>query len=117
MLVRPRADVLHGNSAITFDLEAVRRANLGYKVLRFRAMAADTAGRVRLRRYLGSSRRKKAVSMSADQQYQWRFVGSGSIRDKDHFLTLAATDGGDGIHMDWIIFGDPRLELVPVEQK
>ena len=31
----------------------------------------------------------------------------------DRFLTLAATDGGDGIRHDWIIFGDPRLELLP----
>ena len=36
------------------------------------------------------------------------------IYDKDRFLTLAATDGGDGIHFDWIIFGDPRLEMVSV---
>ena len=30
---------------------------------------------------------------------------------QDRFLTLAATDGGNGVSGDWIVFGDPRLEL------
>ena len=30
------------NNAITFDLEAIRRANRGFKLLRFRAVAANT---------------------------------------------------------------------------
>jgi hypothetical protein len=34
------------------------------------------------------------------------------IRDGDRFLTLAATDGGHPIEYNWILFGDPRLELV-----
>ena len=33
------------------------------------------------------------------------------IGKNDRFLTLAATDGGDGNDWDWIMFGDPRLEL------
>ena len=33
------------------------------------------------------------------------------------FLTLAATDGGNGIDSDWIMFGDPRLELAPVKER
>ena len=35
------------------------------------------------------------------------------IHDNDRFLTLATTDGGDGISGDWVTFGDPRLELLP----
>ena len=34
------------------------------------------------------------------------------LGENDRFLTLAATDGGDGIDCDWIVFGDPRLELL-----
>ena len=30
------------NKGITFDLEAIRRANPGYKLLRFRAVAGNT---------------------------------------------------------------------------
>ena len=37
-----------------------------------------------------------------------------SIGPQDHFLTLVATDGGNGILWDWIMFGDPRLELLGV---
>ena len=35
------------------------------------------------------------------------------IGEKDRFLTLVATDGGNGLEWDWIVFGDPRLELLP----
>ena len=37
--------------------------------------------------------------------------------ENDRFLTLAATDGGNGIVADWILFGDPRLELLPLKQR
>ena len=33
------------------------------------------------------------------------------LKDQDHFLTLAATDGGNGYDWDFVMFGDPRLEL------
>ena len=36
-----------------------------------------------------------------------------AICKNDHFLTLVATDGGNTIAGDWIMFGDPRLELAP----
>ena len=35
------------------------------------------------------------------------------IAEDDRFLTLASTDGGNGIEWDWIIFGGPRLEMEP----
>ena len=38
-----------------------------------------------------------------------------SLGDKDRFLTLVATDGGDGIGWDHTIFGDPRLEMAPAK--
>ena len=33
--------------------------------------------------------------------------------ENDRFLTLAATDGGNGIEYDWTMFGDPRLNSCP----
>ena len=36
------------------------------------------------------------------------------IAENDRFLTLAATDGGDSLFWDSVLFGDPRLEMVPV---
>ncbi len=35
----------------------------------------------------------------------------------DRFLTLVSTDGGDGPEGDWIVFGDPVLQMVPTEQE
>jgi hypothetical protein len=37
------------------------------------------------------------------------------IDPQDRFLTLTATDGGNDIGYDWILFGDPCLELVPTD--
>jgi hypothetical protein len=33
------------------------------------------------------------------------------LSDSDRFLTLVSTDAGNGTYHDWIMFGDPRLEL------
>jgi hypothetical protein len=35
------------------------------------------------------------------------------LAERDRFLTLVATDGGNGLYWDSIIFGDPQLELRP----
>jgi hypothetical protein len=37
------------------------------------------------------------------------------LRDTDRFLTLAVTDGGNGAGYDWVIFGDPQLDVMQVE--
>lgn len=111
---------LHANAGITFDLDAIRRANPGCKVVRFRAVA-------------GSSERDSTAEVwtSADLwvfvdgrvRFQRReinglsgaFVVNIPIADGDRFLTLAATDAGNGVANDWILFGDARLELLSTE--
>jgi hypothetical protein len=35
----------------------------------------------------------------------------------DRFLTLVSTDGGNGNWRDWVVFGDPVLDLVPIERE
>jgi hypothetical protein len=114
------AMLLHANQAITFDLDAIRRANPDCKLLCFRAVAGNT----------------ETVSVGGDTVYAdlWVLV-DGQVRyqrqkinsfngvfhisiplgKSDHFLTLAGTDGGDGVKSDWIVFGDARLELMAVE--
>ena len=103
---------LHANKGVTFNLDAVRRANSAYKITKFYAKAGSTApegtglvdvwvlidGRVRYRRWQINSN-TGALSVVIP------------IAERDRFLTLAATDGGNGIATDWIIFGDPTLEL------
>jgi hypothetical protein len=105
---------LHANNAVTFDLGAIRQANPSSKLLRFRATAANTEP---------SHIEHIAdlwVLVDGQSRFQRREInglsGAFSVRvpinDGDRFLTLAATDGSDGVSHDWIIFGDPRLELV-----
>ena len=37
-----------------------------------------------------------------------RWVGLG---EKDRFLTLVVTDGGDGVQGDWVMWGDARVTV------
>jgi hypothetical protein len=110
--------VITSNKGITFDLDAVRRANPGYKLLGFRAVAGDTEPESENgdRAYFadvwvlvdGQVRFRRRQITGRDGAYSVAF----SINDHERFLTLAATDGGDNVGWDWIIFGDPRLELL-----
>jgi hypothetical protein len=110
---------LHASSAITFDLDALRQANPGAKLLRFRATAANTGATD------FDSLADLWVLVDGQSRFQRRQINATSgvfpvavpIGDGDRFLTLAATDGGNGISHDWIIFGDARLELLPSESK
>jgi hypothetical protein len=111
---------LHANKGITFDLDAVRRANAGGRLLRFRATAGNT-----------EPASGKGMSVFADLwvivdgqvRFRRREINgcNGAIpvviplRDTDRFLTLAVTDGGNGAGYDWVIFGDPQLDVMQVE--
>jgi hypothetical protein len=112
---------LPANNGVTFDLVAIRQANPGCKVRRFRAVAANTEK---------TSAEGAAVSADVwvlvDGQVRFRrreingysgaFPVLLTLNENDRFLTLAVTDGGNGIEWDWIMFGDPRLELTPTDQ-
>lgn len=101
---------MHANKGITFDLEAIRRVDPGWKITGFRAMAGNTgvAGAelwVLVDGHLRFRRRDVTVSNGA-------FPAIIPICDSERFLTLAATDGGRGIPCCWTMFGDPQLELL-----
>jgi len=108
---------LHPNKGITFDLNAIRKGNSGWIITRFLAVAGNTetvSG--------GGGSAYADFWVLVDGQMQFRrcqitAYGSGfsisiPIKSTDRFLTLASTDGGDGLSTDWIMFGDPRLELI-----
>jgi hypothetical protein len=109
---------LNGDSAITFNLEAIRRANPGYRPLRFRATAANMGPDI-------NGYADVWILVDGRKRFQRRQINSSSgafsavvpIGKEDRFLTLAATDGGDGISHDWILFGDPQLELLKIEAR
>jgi hypothetical protein len=111
---------LHANRGITFDLEAIRHANPGYKLARFRATAGCAAAAAD---QAGAALADIWVFVDGQPRFQRRRIGRGNgvfsvaflIGRTDRFLTLAATDGGDGCAWDWIVFGDPRLEVASFE--
>jgi hypothetical protein len=110
---------MHANLGLTFDLNAIRKANPGWKVRRFLAKVANL-----------ESLSKEGVNQSQGADY-WVLV-DGQPRDRrrqitaynganpisivikanDRFLTLVSTDGNKDINRDLLTFGDPRLELV-----
>jgi hypothetical protein len=107
---------MHANKGITFDLDAVRRAIPCCRLLRFRATGGNAEN--------GSEQGQAVYAdlwVLVDGQVRFRrrqinyynaaFPIVVSLNKDSHFLTLAATDGGNGIAVDWIMFGDPRLEL------
>ena len=110
---------LQANRGITFDLEAIRRANPGCKPVRFRAVAgcAETTASQE-----DSLLADIWVFVNGQLRFQRRRISRGNgvfpvlipIGKSDRFVTLAATNGGDGSAWNWIIFGDPRLEVLTV---
>ena len=100
---------LHTNKGITFDLEAVRRANPGWQPVRFNAMSGS----------LGPGMADVWLVVDGCERFSRHVISKNfanmpvavPLHKKDRFLTLMATDGGDGISADWVLFGDPRLEL------
>lgn len=105
--------VLHSNAGITFDLDALRRQFPNLEIVRFTARCGVSAnalaqmanefwvlvdGQVRFRH---SNRNGRAEVRSIDVE----------IQPRERFLTLAVTDGGDGISYDWCLFEEPHLEL------
>jgi hypothetical protein len=112
----------HANSAITFDLEAVRRGNPAARLVQFRAVV----GNIALIAARGKTQYADAwVMVDGRSRCQYRQLSRWQgalpvlvpINDQDRFLTLAATEGNDGISHDFIVFGDPRLELLLVETR
>jgi hypothetical protein len=103
---------------ITFDLEAIRQANPGWKLLRFRVMTGNTEFHSRL--FDSHNSADLWVFVDGQERFKRKNINGYSggapvavtISDRDRYLTLVGTDGGDGIAADWIIFGDPRLEMI-----
>ncbi len=102
---------MHANKAITFDLQAVRRAHPGWHAKRFLSVVGNTSqdegqadiwvlvdGRLR---YFQKKLRGAKSPESIDIH----------LKRGDRFLTLVSTDSGGETSADWIIFGDSRLLL------
>lgn len=108
---------LHANSAVTFDLDAMRR-HYGYGALRFTAVAgfgakaSEKASKADVGIYLDGKLALRRMHLTKDAVVPLDLELPKTVR----FLTLMATDGGDGIGSDLLFFGDPLLHPVRDEK-
>jgi hypothetical protein len=104
---------LHANNGVTFNLDAVRRANPACKLLRFRAVGGSTYLPADLWVLVDGKLRFQQTKID---KWSGPFPIAMPIGEKDRFLTLASTTNrADGIGGAWIIFGDPVLEMASQE--
>ena len=114
---------LHSNAGITFDLEAMRRVHPGFEPTRFRAVV----GLNNSRDHQSGVEPMADVWILVDGRLELKRTGLCSqdgpvtvnikLDINSRFLTLVSTDGGNNTNYDWIVFGDPVLEMVTAKEK
>ncbi|NLF08669.1 MAG: hypothetical protein GX594_11935 [Pirellulaceae bacterium] len=110
---------LHSNTGITFDLEAMRKLHAGARPARFRAVA----GLADARRFYPDAYGMADLWVFVDGQL---LLSAKKLRPENgtvsidvliaadaRFLTLVTTDAHNGASYDWLVFGDPVLEMLP----
>ena len=111
------------NVGITFDLAAVRAMHTDSRPARLRTIAGlgDRAGfespydgKVDLWVIVDGDARQKRLGL---KRSDGTFKIDVQLTAADRFLALVATDGGDGRAGDWVIFGDPVLQMKPIAEK
>ncbi len=109
---------LHANNGITFDLDAIE-ANQGREVVAFSAVAGlattNTGGSATFWVYLDGILMESQVINAVSGNLGVGFDLEFAIASDARFLTLVATDNGNGIGNDQIIFGNARLHLAVPE--
>ncbi len=106
------------NAGITFDLAALRRFHLDVAPRAFRA----TVGIADARRwfpkaypmadvwiFVDGRLKRRPVRLRPDEAPVKTYV---ELDLDDRFLTFVTTDGGNLCDYDWVVFGDPALEVV-----
>lgn len=110
---------IHSNNGLTVDLQAIRRLYPDRVVSSFHCRIGNS--------YVNGTQNETAVDPLADvfvimdgksrfdkRRFTHRdgiFNVDVPIDAADRFLTLATTDGGDGINDDWVLWVDPVLSL------
>jgi hypothetical protein len=112
---------IHSNNALTLDLAAIRRLYPDRKISAFQCTVGnsyvngssdETATNPRADVFVivdGSSRFEKQRFTNQDGPFKVDV----SLTGNDRFLTLATTDGSDGINDDWILWADTTLRISP----
>jgi hypothetical protein len=109
---------LHSNKGVTLDLQAVRRLHPGMSLTRFRCFAGNCASPGTLGAHTpelfksdlfvivdGKTALHRSGLIPGEQAHSIDIP----LRPGARYLTLATTDGGDGISFDWIVLADARL--------
>jgi hypothetical protein len=112
---------IHSNNGITLDLAAIRRLYPDRKITEFQCTIGNS--------YVNGSSDETGVNPRADvyvlvdgspRFQKQRFTNQDGVfkvdvtlNPSDRFLTLATTDGGDGINDDWILWIDAALRVSP----
>ncbi len=101
---------LHANSAVTFNIAEIRRANGGgdwrfNATVGFGASAGAAASLADFAVYVDGDAKAEKRKMRKTDSASVDVPIPASAR----YLTLMATDGGDGIGSDLLFFGDARL--------
>lgn len=107
--------MMHSNTGITFDLDAIRSSIPGVRIRRFTSICgmSDTITQQNVQADMwilvdGQNRQKMHFVYNQSPHYTYANV---EIHDQDRFLTLMSTDGEDSNGGDWTFFGEPALEL------
>ncbi len=114
---------VHANAGITFDLQAIRQRYRGARLIRFHAVVgmADAA------RLLPGVAGMAEIWILTDGRLKYKLphltVKNGTVEinvglgPQDRFLTLAVTDAFSGHAYDWVVFGDPVLQMKSTESE
>ncbi|HML76297.1 MAG TPA: FecR family protein [Anaerohalosphaeraceae bacterium] len=107
--------MMHSNTGITFDLDAIRASIPGVRIRRFTSMCgmSDTVIQQNVQAdmwVLVDGQKRQGEHFVYNRTSHFAYIDV-EIHNQDRFLTLMSTDGGDGNGGDWTFFGDPALEL------
>jgi hypothetical protein len=112
-----RVLVMHSNNGVTLSLDAIRALHAQGKITGFRARVGNSyrpagpdANPAKTLASIhvivdGTARFEKRAFTNTDAPMDIACI----LSDKDRFLTLATTDGGDGNSCDWILWTHPEF--------
>ncbi len=114
-----RVLVMHSNNGVTLNLDAVRALHAQEKITGFRARVGNSYRPVRPD--ANPTKTLASVHVIVDGLARFEklaFVNVDApidincdLSDKDRFLTLATTDGGDGNSCDWVLWTHPEFTV------
>jgi hypothetical protein len=110
--------MLHGNSGITFDLDAIRKMLPRLDITKFEALCgipdqigdSDADYWAVLDVHVMLDGKPHYVKHSLDTSAE-KIAISIPIQKNQRFLTLAVADAGNGNHGDYAVFAQPQLIL------